>query len=487
MDRKKFYITTPIYYTNSSPHIGAAYTTVAADVLARWHKVLGEDVFFLTGTDEHGQKVQEIAEQNGKLPKDFVDNIVHEFKESFKILDIKNDHFVRTTDEYHIEEVRTLLSELYKNGLIYKDFYESYYCVGCEQYLTSSDLVDGKCPLHNRIPELKKEEAYLFKLSSFQERLSNLIRSGEYCILPEIRRKEILTFIEGGLQDVSISRLREKISWGIELPFDDKHTAWVWPDAFWNYVSGLRFCGDDKFQKFWSPDVQLMAKDILRVHATIWPALLMGAEYTLPKKLFIHGYFTIDGKKMSKSLGNVISPITLVNKYGSDSVRYNLMRNISFGQDGDFSESSFIDRHNNELANKWGNLVARTTGLIERYGLAESVNSLKTKFNIDKIKILFDNFEIDKVLNEVFLFIDICNEYLQIKKPWETKDNSILYEVADSIRLICIVLWPFLPTSCEKISEDFGFNVGVDSFKLFENKITFKDIKKGEILFKKID
>jgi methionyl-tRNA synthetase len=238
--KKKFYVTTPIYYTNGPPHIGSAYTTIAADVLARWHKMLGEDVFFLTGTDEHGQKVQEIAEQNKQKPKEFVDKIVAEFKEAFKLLNISNDNFLRTTDSYHEQEVKDLLNTLYEKKLIYKGFYESLYCVGCEQYLTQSDLVDGKCPLHNREPELKKEEAYLFKLSAFQKKLYDLIKSGKFAILPEVRRKEILTFIEGGLQDVSISRLKEKISWGIELPFDKNHTVWVWPDAFWNYVSGLR-------------------------------------------------------------------------------------------------------------------------------------------------------------------------------------------------------------------------------------------------------
>ena len=470
-NKKTFYVTTPVYYTNAPIHLGGAYTTIAADVLARWHKFLGEDVFFLTGTDEHGQKIQEIAEQNKQKPKEFVDNIVSGFKEAFKILNISNNNFIRTTDPFHEGEVKELLNILYKKKLIYKGVYESYYCVGCEQYLTKSDLVDGKCPLHNKVPEFKKEEAYLFKLSSFQDKLFKLIESGDYCILPKDRRKEILTFIKSGLQDISISRLKEKISWGIELPFDKKHVVWVWPDAFWNYISGLRQMGGEKFDKFWPANVQLMAKDIIRVHATIWPALLLGAGYKLPLTLFVHGFFTIDGKKMSKSLGNVISPIYLAEKYGSDSVRYYLMRSIPFGSDGDVSEKALIERHNNELANKLGNLVARVAGLIEKNGEQKTENKLIKKLKLKEIEKYFENYELDKVLNEIFAFIDVCNEYVQVKKPWETKDKKVLYELKESILKIADLLWPFIPSSSEKIKTQFSE----------------KNIVRGEVLFKKIE
>ena len=483
-NKKTFYVTTPIYYTIASPHIGGAYTTIAADVIARWHKLLGKEVFFLTGTDEHGQKIQEIAEQNKQKPKEFVDKIAGEFKEAFRILNVSNDNFIRTTDPYHEEEVKDLIKVLYKKKLIYKGFYESYYCVGCEQYLTQSDLIEGCCPLHKRVPELKKEEAYLFKLSAFQDKLYNLIKSGKYCILPEVRRKEILTFIEGGLQDVSISRLKEKISWGIELPFDKKHTIWVWPDAFWNYISGLRQTGNKNFKKFWPANVQLMAKDILRVHATIWPALLLGAGYSLPKSIFVHGYFTIGGQKMSKSLGNVISPVYLVNKYGADSVRYYFMRNLSFGNDGDVSEEGLIERHNNELANKLGNLVSRVSALAETHGIKKTENKLIKKLKIKEIEKSFENYELDRVISQVFSFIDICNEYIQEKKPWESKDSKILYELADSIKSIAILLSPFIPETSEKISRVFNFNLDFSEIKklLKETKI-----KKSEILFKKIE
>jgi methionyl-tRNA synthetase len=490
---KTFYVTTPIYYTNAPIHLGGAYTTIAADVLARWHRLLGEEVFFLTGTDEHGQKIQEIAEKNNEKPKEFVDKIVSDFKKAFQLLDISNDNFIRTTDSFHIEEVQDLLNILYKKKLIYKGVYESYYCIGCEQYLTLSDLVDGKCPLHNRVPELKKEEAYLFKLSSFQNKLLKLIKSGDYCILPESRRKEILTFIESGLQDVSISRLKEKISWGIELPFDKNHTVWVWPDAFWNYVSGLKQKGEEKFNKFWPANIQLMAKDILRVHATIWPALLLGAGYKLPKTLFVHGYFTIDGQKMSKSLGNVISPIYLAEKYGSESVRYYLMRNIPFGSDGDVSEKALVERYNNELANKLGNLISRVSTLAEKYGIEKAIththredsqNKLIKKLKIKEIEKYFESYEIDKALILIFSFIDACNEYIQNKKPWETHDKKILYEIADSIKAAAILLWPFIPESCEKIAKQFGFEI---KYENINKPLKENNIKKGEILFKRIE
>jgi len=483
-NKKTFYITTPIYYANAPIHLGGAYTTIAADVLARWHKLLGEDVFFLTGTDEHGQKIQETAEKAGLKPKEFVDKIAAEFKEAFKMLDISNDNFIRTTDKYHEEEVKHLLNELFKKKLIYKGFYESYYCVGCEQYLTEADLVDGKCPLHNREPELKKEETYLFKLSAFEDKLLRLIKTGEYNILPKIKRKEIINFIESGLKDVSISRLKEKISWGIELPFDKKHCVWVWPDAFWNYVSGLRHSGNKIFEKFWPADVQLMARDILRVHATIWPALLLGAHYKLPKTLFVHGYFTINGQKMSKSLGNVIDPVYLTKTYGVDGVRYYLMRSLPFGSDGDVSESSLVSRYNNELADKLGNLVSRVSALAEKYGVEKCENKLLEKLKLKEIEKLLENYELDKALNEIFAFIDRVNEFVQASKPWESHDTKVLYQAVDSIKAIAILLWAFIPETCEKIAKTFGFEIKLENIN---KKLDYKNIKKAEILFKKIE
>ena len=482
MKAKKFYITTPIYYANAEPHLGSAYTTIAADILARHNRLLGKPVFFLTGTDEHGQKIQETAEKAGKPPKQFVDEIAEKFKDAFKMLNISNDNFIRTTDKLHEGEVKKILQELYDNKFIYKGHYESYYCVGCEQYLSEMDLVGGKCPLHpNLTPELRREEAYMFKLSTFQNKLLQLIKSGKYEILPEVRRKEVITFLESGLKDISISRLKEKIYWGIELPFDKKHTTFVWVDAFWNYITGLQ--QKKVFKKFWPADVQLMAKDIFRVHSTIWPALLLALDYELPKTLFIHGYFTVNGQKMSKSLGNVISPVDLANKYSSDSVRYFLMRNIPFGSDGDVSEQALIDRHNSELANKFGNLVSRVSALAEKNGLQKTENKLVKKLKLKEIQKLIDNYEFDKALNLIFEFIDLCNEYVQEKKPWETKDKKVLYELIDSIKSIAILVYPFMPSTAEKISKNLGFEIKYENIK---KPIKISNIKKGEILFKKI-
>ena len=479
--KDKFYVTTPIYYTNSEPHVGSAYTTIAADIFARWHKLKGENVFFLTGTDEHGQKIQEIAEKAGQSPQKFVDKIAQDFIKAFKLLNISNDFFIRTTNKEHEKEVKNILQELYNKNFIYKGKYESYYCVGCEQYLTRSDLADGCCPLHKKEPELRKEEAYLFKLSSFQGKLLKLIKSGEFNILPLKKRNEVISFIESGLQDVSISRLKEKVSWGIELPFDKKHTCFVWVDAFWNYITGLKI--NNNFKTFWPPNLQLMANDILRVHATIWPALLLALDYQLPKTLFIHGYFTINGVKMSKSLGNFVSLVPLVDKYGADSVRYFLMRNIPFGEDGDFSEKSLIDRNNNELANKLGNLISRISALAEKYGLEKCENKLIKKLKLKEIENLIDNYGLDKALGLIFEFIDECNGYVQENKIWETGSKKQLYELCDSIKAIGILLYPFIPESCEKISKQFGFKL---AFSEINKPLKTGKIKKAEILFKKI-
>src|SRR3989344_1891792 len=471
--KKTFYVTTPIYYANAEPHVGSAYTTIAADILARWHKLFGEKVFFLTGTDEHGQKIQEIAEKAGKDPQKFVDEIAGKFKEAFKLLNISNDFFIRTTNKEHEKDVKKILQELYDKKLIYKGEYEAYYCVGCEQYLNKSDLVDGCCPLHKKEPESRKEEAYLFKLSSFQDKLLKLIKSEEYNILPLKKRNEVISFIESGLQDVSFSRLKEKVYWGIELPFDNKHTCFVWVDAFWNYVTGLKI--NDKFKTFWPANLQLMANDILRVHATIWPALLLATGNKLPKNLFIHGYFAINGQKMSKSLGNAISPIHLVGKYGADSLRYFLIRNIPFGQDGDFSEQALVDRHNNELANKLGNLGSRVAALAEKNRIEKTENKLLKKLKLGEIEKHFKNYELDKALNLIFAFVDECNFYVQINKPWETEDKKVLYELADSIKAIGILLWPFIPSTSEKIAKDIGFQIKFDNIN---KPLTINKIKK---------
>ncbi len=478
--KNTFYVTTPIYYVNSAPHIGSAYTTIAADIIARWNKLQGKDVFFLTGTDEHGQKIQQIAKDSGLKPKDFVDDIAKKFIETFKQLNISNNNFIRTTDENHIKQVKRIVQDLYDKKLIYKGFYEAYYCVGCEQYKTRSELIEGKCSLHKKEPEIIKEESYIFKLSGFQEKLLKLIKTDEYEISPNKKKKEVISFIEEGLEDISISRLKSKVDWGIELPFDKEHTIYVWLDAFWNYVTGLN--QKKAFDKFWPPDLQLMANDILRVHATIWPALLLALNYELPKKLFVHGYFTINGQKMSKTLRNVISPLYLIDKYSTDTLRYYLMRKIVFGEDGDFNEEILKESHNNELANKLGNLVSRASALAEKCSL-EKTTPINSKSLITKTKKLLENLELDKTLNEIFSFIDQLNEFIQQKKPWETHDKKVLYQLVNGIKDVTILLFPFMPETCEKIAKTFNFEI---SIKSLETPIEISKIKKSEILFKKI-
>jgi methionyl-tRNA synthetase len=491
---KKFYVTTPIYYVNDVPHIGSAFTTIAADILARFHRIKGEDVFFLTGTDEHGKKIQEIAESKGKKPKDFVDRIVKSFKEMWTRLNISNDNFIRTTDPNHIKDVKRILRELYDKKLIYKGSYKSYYCTGCEQYLTQKDLVDGCCPLHKKEPEIREEESYLFKLSAFQNKILELIETDNVRILPETRKNEMVNIIKEGLNDISISRKKSEVYWGIELPFDTDYTCYVWVDAFWNYVTGL---GND-FKKFWPPDVQLMAKDISRVHSTIWLGLLLALGYELPKTIFVHGYFTVDGKKMSKSLGNIVDPKKIVEKYGLDTLRYYLFRDTPFGEDGDFSESVLINRYNSELADSLGNLVNRVLVLVEknfdgkvpeRHG-DEILNTvaLGTVKNYERD---MEDYQFHHALQHVFFLVNESNKYINENKLWEIKDKKklggFLYELLESLRFTAILLYPFMPETSEKIFDQLGL----------KKKFQFKDLEwgslsplkktnRGEILFKKI-
>ncbi len=482
MEKKKFYVTTAIDYPNAEPHVGHMYQKIVADVLARWHKVLNEDVFFLTGTDEHGKKIQEAAEKANMQPQEFVDEVVLKFQKAWKSLNIEYNRFIRTTDKDHEKLVQEMIKKCEKNDDIYLGEYEGYYCVGCEGYLTEKDLVDGCCPFHRKPLNKMKEESYFFRLSKYQDFLLDLYKKDPAVILPESRKKEIINRVKEGLTDLSISRT--SFNWGIPYPGDKKHVVYVWFDALFNYLTGAGQKG-----KYWPASVHLLGKDNAWFHAVYWPAFLKSAGYDLPKRVFIHGFLSFNGQKISKSLGNAISPIYLSEKYSADTIRYFSCRQFPFaeGEDGDFSEKALIDRHNNELANKWGNLVSRTAGLIERYGLEKCPNSLNKKFNLEKIKELFENYELDKILNEVFAFIDVCNEYLQDKKPWETKDNKILYEVADSIKQIAIVLWPFMPESCERIAKNFGFEVGINSLKNIDIEIKTKEIKKQEVLFKKIE
>ncbi len=481
---EKFYVTTPIYYPNDIPHIGHAYTTLAADVVARWNRLLGKDVFFLTGTDEHGKKIEQTALEKGKTPKEFVDELIPRFKEAWKKLNIKYDRFIRTTDKDHEKVVKEMLQKVYDKGDIYLGNYEGYYCTACEAYFTEKDLIEenGKllCPIHKKEVELLKEKSYFFKLSKYQKQLLELYEKNPDFILPKKRRAEIINRVKEGLKDLSISRT--SFDWGIKLPFDETHICYVWFDALFNYYSATR---DPSKEKFWPADVHLIGKDIIWFHTVYWPAFLISAGIELPKTVFAHGWWTFDSEKISKSRGRVINVDELVSIAGVDSARYFLMRATPFGDDGDFSEKSLIEKHNNELANKLGNLVSRVAGLIEKNGVEKTENKLLEKLAINEIKEKMKNYELDKALNDIFAFIDECNEYIQEKKPWETKDKKVLYELADSIKAIAILLWPFIPETSEKIAKGFGFEIR--DLEQINKPLENSNIKKGEILFRKID
>ena len=461
--KKKFYITTPIYYPNDILHVGHAYTTIAADALARWHRLKREEVFFLTGTDEHGKKIEDTAKNNNKNPKEFVDELVLRIKKDWKKLNLTYDKFIRTTDKEHEQVVAEILQKVYDKGDIYPGKYEGLYCTGCEAYYTEKDLENGCCPIHKKKVDLLKEESYFFKLSKYRKALLELYKKG--FILPKYREKEIINRVTEGLNDLSISRT--SFNWGIPLPFDKKHICYVWFDALTNYYSATR---EKNREKFWPADVHLIGKDILWFHAVYWPAMLMSAGIELPKKIFAHGWWTFDKEKISKSVGKVINIDELIGIAGVDSARYFLLRATPFGEDGDFSEKSLIDRHNNELADKLGNLVSRVSALAEKYGLEKTENNLLKKLKLKEIEKHFENYELDKALNEIFAFIDNCNEYTQSKKPWETHDKKVLFELVEAIRKINFYLAPFIPETSEKIA------------KIFKTD----KIKKAEILFKKI-
>ncbi|MDO8517176.1 MAG: methionine--tRNA ligase [Nanoarchaeota archaeon] len=475
---KKFYITTAIDYVNAEPHVGHAYQKIVADSLARWHKLNGEKVFFLTGTDEHGQKISRSAKKENISEKEFVDKMSKNFENAWKLLNVDPDRFIRTTDKDHKEFVQKFVEKVKKD--IYKGKYLGNYCVDCEAYVTEKDLVNEECPYHlGKKIEKIEEDTYYFKLSKYQDKLLKWYKTHPESVLPATRKNEIISFVKEGLDDLSITRTN--FSWGIPFPLDKKHVIYVWFDALLNYLSGA-----GKKQEFWPAEAHLLGKDNGRFHAVIWPAMLMSAGYELPKTVFIHGFLTFNGKKISKSLGNVISPVYLANKYGTDSVRYFILRQIPFaeGDDGDFSESALVDRHNNELANKLGNLVSRVSALAEQNGIQSCDNKLAKKLKLKEIEKNFENFEVDKVLNLIFEFIDACNEYVQEKKPWETKDKKVLFELADSIKKIAILLWPFIPTTSEKIAKHFDFKI---NYKELKEPLKIKNIKKAEILFKKIE
>lgn len=451
----KFFLTTPIYYVNDVPHIGHAYTTVAADVLARyWREKTGEEnVFFLTGTDEHGAKVAQSAKEAGKTPKEFVDSVAPRFQEAWKLLNIEYDYFIRTTDPKHEKIVQEVLQKIYDKGHIYEGVYEGLYCEGCERFLTEDDLVNGKCPLHsNKEPVHQKEKNYFFKLSAFKDKLLDIFGNDEYQILPKSRKNEVLGKLQTELQDVSISRAG--VSWGVPVPWDKEQTIYVWVDALFNYYSATQFLKDKR--KFWPPDLHLVGKDILWFHTVIWIALLLAAGLPLPKKVFAHGFFTINGQKMSKSLGNVISPSQLVEKYGADAARYLLLSEFPFGEDGDFSFEKLTIRYNADLANGLGNLIARVAKVCESTDLV--VNPFENHEFHSLVGQSLDNLRFDLALQAIKENVTEKNKQIDIHKIWENpkEKRHILADLVEGIRQIAYDLRPFLPETAKKIEKQFA-------------------------------
>jgi len=456
--KQKFYITTAIDYVNAKPHIGHAFEKVLADTLTRWHKLRGDKTFFLTGTDENAQKNAEVAEQEGIPTQEFVDRNVQYFIKMNEVLNVKYDRFIRTTESEHKKKSQEIFKKVFDKGDIYKGNYEGLYCKGCEEFKTEKDLVDGKCPEHNKEPEKISEEAYFFKLSKYKDQL---IEFAENYIVPKSKKNEILARLKDDeLRDLCVSR--KNLDWGIPSPIDDKFTIYVWFDALINYISGAN--GN------WPADVHVVGKGINWFHSVIWPAMLMSAEIELPKKLLVHGYLTVDGQKISKSIGNVIDPVELAEKYPVDTIRYNLLRGSTF-EDFDFSETELIDRHNNELANKLGNLISRTSALAEKYGIEKTENTLIKKIDFEIIENHFSRYKIDRALSYIFKLIDRSNEFIQNKKPWETKSKTDLYQLVESIREIAKLLSSFIPDTAEKIQTIFKTD----------------KIKKAPILFDKIE
>ncbi|MFQ6675029.1 MAG: methionine--tRNA ligase [Fidelibacterota bacterium] len=470
----KFYITTPIYYVNDEPHLGHAYTTILADVLARYHREAGEEVFFLTGTDEHGQKVFQAARKRGVSPKEHCDEMVVRFKGLWEKLHIRYDHFIRTTDPDHQEVVRTVLQRIHDGGDIYFDEYSGRYCVGCERFYTDKELVDGKCPQHRRKLEVITEKNYFFKMSRYQDRLVQYIRDHPGFIQPEFRRNEVLGFLRQPLEDLCISRPKSRLPWGIELPFDPDYVTYVWFDALLNYVSAVGATRDDeRFRKWWPADTHLIGKDILTTHAVYWPTFLFAAGLPLPHAMFAHGWWLSEDFKMSKSLGNVVKPLDLIEECGVDSVRYFLMRDMVLGQDSSFSLEGFARRYNSDLANDLGNLVGRVVTLIRRHfdgripvpgspgetetGLRAYGERIPGKV-MEKIAAM----RVNEAVEETLQFVRAINRYMEKSEPWKLvtsqKDRAgtVLYFACESLRIALELLHPIMPEKVEKILTTIG-------------------------------